>query len=101
MYIRKLNSPTNTADRQQLNDRPTGALYERRLGKRTLTIQAEGSRLVDRETQSTWDAASGRAVQGPLKGETLKPLEGFLSFRETWKTFHPKSEITPIVPAKP
>lgn len=67
-------------------------LYRRRAGKQVLTFEARpDGRLRDRETGTLWKAATGEAVEGPLKGARLAARVGIVSFARTWRTFHPDS----------
>jgi hypothetical protein len=51
----------------------------------------DGNPMRDAETGSVWNAASGECVSGKLKGRTLRPLPGIVSFRKAWQQFHPDS----------
>ena len=51
--------------------------YEAQVDGRRLTFDATGLDLTDRETGSRWDALSGLATSGPLKGATLTPVPYF------------------------
>lgn len=64
-------------------------VFHRSLGDRTLTLRIEDGRLVDDETNTVWDPASGRALDGPLQGEILDILPGFTSFESDARTFWP------------
>ena len=44
-------------------------VYDRRLGDQTLTFRPDSNAFIDEETGSTWNVL-GRAVDGPLTGET-------------------------------
>jgi hypothetical protein len=56
------------------------AVYDRRIGGRTLTFINSGALwrdtlvLEDRETGTLWTAATGEALYGPLQGERLTPI---------------------------
>jgi len=56
------------------------AVYDRRVGDRTLTFINSGALwrdtlvLEDRETGTLWTAATGEALYGPLQGERLTPI---------------------------
>ena len=56
------------------------AVYDRRVGGRTLTFINSGALwrdtlvLEDRETGTLWTAATGEALYGPLRGERLTPI---------------------------
>ncbi len=66
-------------------------VFHRVVGDRTLTLGVSGDRLVDNETGTTWDPASGRALNGPLLGEILDILPGFTSFESDARTFWPEA----------
>ena len=67
--------------------------YERRVGDRTLTFLKKGDALIDKDSGSQWDPATGEAIAGPLKGNTLKPALAIISYTKAWKTFHPQTTI--------
>jgi hypothetical protein len=69
----------------------TARLYHRQVADRTLSFHLEERGLVDRETGTTWEPDTGRAVSGPLAGECLKPLPAATAFREVWLRFYPRS----------
>jgi hypothetical protein len=75
-------------------DRPsfTARLFGREVGGRVLTFQAADGKLTDRETVSTWEPISGRAVAGPLSGSSLTPLPATVSYRNAWLRFYPRSQ---------
>ena len=67
-------------------------LFKRKLGERVLTFASTATtHLKDRQTGSTWDR-SGNAIGGELKGQSLKPHVGIVSFKRAWLTFHPRSQ---------
>lgn len=66
-------------------------VFHRVLGDQTLTLEVTGNRLLDKETGTTWDAASGRGLEGPLQGEILDILPGFTSFESDARTFWPEA----------
>jgi hypothetical protein len=49
-------------------------------------------RFTDRETGSTW-TITGEAVDGPLKGERLQPIEHGDYFSFAWFAFRPQTTI--------
>jgi hypothetical protein len=73
-------------------DSMTARLYGRNVKGRELTFEGRAGRIKDRETGSTWEPATGRAVDGPLQGSYLQALPAVVSYRKTWQTFHPKSQ---------
>ncbi len=68
------------------------AAFDRRVGNRTLTLEATAAGIVDRQTGSRWDI-TGRAVAGPLAGERLQPVLSTNSFWFDWAAFHPDTSI--------
>ena len=70
----------------------TAFVYYRKLkdGK-VLTFSQKTGTLIDDQTKSTWDATTGLAMAGPLKGKSLKLVPAIVSFKRTWKAFHPDS----------
>ena len=69
----------------------TAFLYDRRLEGQALHLTQRRKTMVDRESSSTWDPRTGRATAGPHKGKQLKPVPGIMSYRHTWKIFHPET----------
>ena len=70
----------------------TARMYDRRIGQRLLTFRKQDSKLVDRETGSTWNSLTGRALAGPLAGKYLQALPAIVSYKKVWYEFHPDSE---------
>ncbi|HVR69402.1 MAG TPA: DUF3179 domain-containing (seleno)protein, partial [Vicinamibacteria bacterium] len=69
--------------------------FERRLGGRRLEFQAAAggdALMVDRETRTSW-TAEGVAVRGPLRGERLTRLEGYVVEWHVWAAYNPESGI--------
>ena len=58
-----------------------------------------GLDLTDRETGSRWDALSGLATSGPLKGATLTPVPYFSIWDWALRLHYGKD--TPIYPIEP
>ncbi len=77
----------------------TGAAFDRRVGGRVLTFQpaakaGDGFALLrDKETGSTWQALTGRAIDGTMTGAALTRLPSFYSFWFAWSDFHPETEL--------
>jgi peroxiredoxin len=68
------------------------AAFARRLGGRTLTFRAEGGRVRDHQTSSTWNPF-GLATAGPLAGSQLPAVTAMDSFWFDWAAFHPDTAI--------
>ena len=77
----------------------TGAIFERNLEGRSLGFDmlpdtGDGISLMkDRETGSTWQLLTGRAIEGELAGMALTRLPSFYSFWFAWSDFHPKTDL--------
>jgi hypothetical protein len=69
------------------------AVFDRRVGDRTLTFTADGGgTFVDAETGSRWNIL-GEAVAGELAGERLAQQLAFDHFWFAWAAFHPTTEL--------
>ncbi|MCI0846701.1 MAG: DUF3179 domain-containing protein [Chloroflexi bacterium] len=74
----------------------TGAIFERRLENRSLTFElvpGDPFLIRDLETGSTWQALTGRAIDGPLAGEVLTRLTSNYSFWFAWSDFYPDTQL--------
>lgn len=49
--------------------------------------------LVDKETKTQWDPWTGRAADGPLKGRTLQPVHGLITYINAWEHFYPDGKV--------
>ena len=49
----------------------------------------------DRETGTTWQAITGRAVEGELAGQALRRLPSHYSFWFAWTDYHPETRLYP------
>ena len=67
-------------------------VYDRRLGDHTLTFRPDSGAFIDEETGSTWNVL-GRAVDGPLTGETLTPIVHGNHFWFAWAAFQPSTRV--------
>jgi hypothetical protein len=91
-YQRAVLSPLDATRIDDSRQVGTAVAYDRRLGRRTLSFNDVGGRPVDRETHSTWDI-SGRAVTGPLRGRSLRPLVQNSQFWFALSAFAPHVRI--------
>lgn len=69
--------------------------YERTLGDRLLTFRPSlGPEAVmsDLETASQW-SAEGLATSGPLRGQRLRPADGYFVEWHVWSAYNPKAEV--------
>jgi len=73
------------------------AVFDRRAGGSTLVFDNSGALwrdtlvLRDRETGTYWSAATGRAISGPLEGESLARVPAAFARLEDWERLHPDS----------
>jgi len=67
----------------------SASVYERNLNGQTLTFEAVGSTVHDHETGSTWEPVTGKAIAGPLAGQSLTPVPATTSFWFGWFDFFP------------
>lgn len=70
----------------------TARLFDRKVEGKVLTFAVKDGKMLDRETASSWDQATGRAVAGPFAGKYLMAMPAIMSFRKAWEVFHPQSE---------
>ena len=77
----------------------TALVYERSIDGTRLTFRLDGepqgvqTLLVDDETGSKWLAFTGRAVEGEMKGQTLRRALSHLSFWFSWTDWNPDTEL--------
>ena len=77
----------------------TAIVYERTVAGRTLTFGVSGLLyrdalvMYDRETNTLWSHVDGRALDGPLLGETLQPVPAIHATWKQWKALYPESMI--------
>jgi hypothetical protein len=74
-------------------------VYARTLAGRTLSFGVSGMLwrenlvMYDRETDSWWAQATGRAIRGPLEGSTLRMLPSDMMTWKEWRTRHPDTLV--------
>jgi hypothetical protein len=71
----------------------SASVFERSLNGQTLTFEAVGSTIRDHETASTWDPVTGKAIAGPLAGQSLTPVPATTSFWFGWFDFFPGTAL--------
>ncbi len=73
------------------------AVYDRKAAGRVLEFQNSGALwrdtlvLRDRQTGTYWSAATGRAIDGPLSGETLRAIPATIVRAADWERAFPAS----------
>lgn len=80
------------------SDLTTALVWSRSVDGRTLTFEADGDRMIDAETRSSWDAVTGRAVSGPLAGRSLTAVPATTGFWHAWKAHHPDTQVRGLPP---
>ncbi|HRW09524.1 MAG TPA: DUF3179 domain-containing protein [Caldilineaceae bacterium] len=71
----------------------SAAVYERRVGGRTLTFAANGNgTFTDVETGTTWNIL-GKGIAGELAGEQLERVISFDHFWFAWSAFYPETAL--------
>ena len=77
----------------------TAIVYEGTVAGRTLTFGVSGMLyhdalvMYDRETGMLWSHVDGRALNGPLSGETLRPFPAVHATWKQWKVLYPESVV--------
>lgn len=73
----------------------TGVVFERIVDGQVLTFTpvADEFVLTDAETGSKWDAFTGVALDGPLKGAQMERIKSTAVFWFGWVDFHPQTLI--------
>ena len=79
-------------------DDEAASVFRRDVADQSLTFQASaGDSFTDRQTNSTWDPVTGRAIDGALKGTSLSAVPATTSFWFGWFDFFPETELYPAV----
>lgn len=92
LYEKGVVSPLDNAAISRSKEIGTSAAFDRRVGGRTLEFRAVDGGYVDRQTASRWDI-TGRAIDGPLTGERLRPLRHDQQFWFALAAFLPNARI--------
>lgn len=81
-------------DRRIAQSKEVGStgVFRRTVDGQTLTFRYEEGQFVDEETGSTW-TITGRAVDGPLRGEQLTRVEHGNHFAFSWFAFRPETTV--------
>jgi hypothetical protein len=92
LFVKGVASALDRSSIAESRDVGTAAVFQRRVGGRTLTFARRGDEIIDEQTTSTWDIL-GRARAGPLKGTSLAPVVSGQHFWFSWAVFRPKTRI--------
>jgi hypothetical protein len=82
-------------DRERIaNSREVGAVgvFFPELDGKLLSFQRKDGKIVDKQTGSVWNVL-GTALDGPLAGKRLAPVEHGVYFAFAWLVFNPRTEI--------
>jgi hypothetical protein len=73
----------------------TNHTYSRELDGEILEFELDESRhhMIDIQSGSTWDPATGRALKGPLEGKELSVLPSQLVYWFAWSSFYPDTDL--------
>jgi hypothetical protein len=72
-------------------------LFSRRVDGRDLSFVAAGpGRIRDEQTGTIWNARTGEAMEGRLKGQRLPTQLGMISYTNAWESFYPTSRRVPL-----
>ncbi len=72
------------------------SIFTRNVDNRELSfVSIDGGQMRDEQTSSIWNARTGEAVQGQLKGKRLQPYLGTLAYAVAWEGFFPASKKLP------
>ena len=74
-------------------------VFSRRIDQRTLDFTpGRTMQMRDRQTESIWDAGSGRCLTGRLAGRLLSPRPGIVAYASVWRRFHPDNRDLDAAP---
>jgi len=90
--VEGLRSPLD--DRQVEEGRPVGATgaFDPVVDGQRLRFTRQGEHFIDDATGSRWNVL-GEAVDGPMAGEQLEPVDHLDTFWFAWAAFHPTTRI--------
>jgi len=75
-------------------DMTSARVFHRSVGEQVMTFTlGEGDHLEDEETGSRWDAMTGEALSGPMKGKRLSPIISTYSLWFAWKKYRPDTVV--------
>jgi hypothetical protein len=87
-------SPLDTAQIDAGRDVGSANAFLAMLDGEALTFKADGERIVDAQSGSTWDVL-GRAIAGPRAGKRLTPVVATNHFWFSWASFAPNARLAP------
>jgi len=76
------------------SDSTLATAFDRRVDGVALDFENTGDGTMrDKQTDSDWSSASGKAVTGKMKGQQLVQLTATQAFWFAWSDFHQKTRI--------
>lgn len=72
------------------SDTASWHVWNRTVNEQALQFNITSDTLRDSNTNSSWNF-DGVCVEGPLKGQQLKPVQASQEFWHSWETFHPNT----------
>jgi hypothetical protein len=91
-FARGTTSALDASSIPDSRDIGSTGVFEPSLDGRSLSFKADGDRIVDGETGSTWNVL-GQATTGPLAGKRLAPIVSGNHFWFAWVIFRPQTRI--------
>lgn len=71
-------------------------VFDRQIWSKPFLFRKEADgRLIDLTTRTTWDCASGVALEGPLQGASMPQLYGVYSMWFAWASLNPETNFIP------
>lgn len=92
LYDRGTVSPLDQSNISKSRAAGAAAVYDPRVGGETMVFDWRDGRILDRKTSSMWTVL-GKAVEGPLEGNSLKPAVHGTHFWFAWAAFNPDTRI--------
>lgn len=92
IFVKGVASALDRSSIADSRDIGTAAVFQRRLGGRTLAFRQRSGDVVDEQTGSMWSIL-GQGTTGPLRGKHLTPVVSGQHFWFSWAVFKPKTRI--------
>ncbi len=77
----------------------TARVYDRQVEGRALeftVVGGEGELLLrDKQTETLWSALTGKALEGKLAGQELRPVPYMMNYWFAWVAYNPRTRLVP------
>ncbi len=70
-------------------------VYNRQVWQKPSLFVLQGNKLLDIETKTTWDVATGKALKGNMQGASMRQYFGIYSMWFSWFNLNPETSIIP------